>query len=71
MLNIVHSHRVVSFFGGRLLTDEVVEEHAKAQATAAGHNITYLRALRVAGEEYNSSFVYHIDVANKKLVKTK
>jgi hypothetical protein len=68
--DILHAHRVVSVAGGKVITDEDVEKRAKAQAKAAGHDVTVLSGLAVPGDKYDSSSHYRIDVAAKKLVKS-
>ena len=64
----MYHHRVVTFPGRRIVAEQEVETRAKERATAAGHDITGLRALVVDGEKYNSSVPYRVDVAKKALV---
>jgi hypothetical protein len=66
---IVHTHREVTMPGGRTVTDDEVEAHGKELATAAGHDIRALSALRVAAEDYDESSAYRVDVEKKELVK--
>jgi hypothetical protein len=67
--HILHIHRVVSFYGSPSVTEDI-ETAARARAKAAGHDVTTLSALEIAGEQYDGSSLYHVDVARKQLVKT-
>lgn len=68
--DIVHTHRVVSLRGGKVINDEDGEKRAKDRAKTAGHDLTILRTLIVSGEEYDSASHYRVDVSSKKLVRT-
>ena len=68
--HILHTHRVVSAAGSKVITDEDGEKRARAQAEAAGHDVTVLSGLVVPGDKYDSSSHYRVDVAAKQLVKT-
>lgn len=66
---VVHTHQVLTMPGGRIVTDEEVEESAKDRAKRAGHDISGLSALRVAAEDCDCSSQYRVDLATKKLQK--
>jgi len=47
--DIVHTHRVVSLRGGKVIDDEDGEKRARDRAQKAGHDLTILRTLTVSG----------------------
>jgi hypothetical protein len=66
---IVHVHREVTLLGGQIFTDAEIEARARKLAMAQGHDTDALSALRIAGNDYERSAVYRVDVATKELVK--
>jgi hypothetical protein len=68
---IVHTHRVVALSHGREMTEEELEERARACARQMGHNIDGLSALHLSTMDHDNSSAYRVDVANKQLVKKK
>ena len=68
---IVHTHRIVTFPGGRLVPDDELVTRTHQQASAAGRDAAGLSALTVPGDQFDRTAHYRVDVVGKTLVKIK
>jgi hypothetical protein len=66
---VVHTHRVLCMQGGRESTDEEIEANCKDAAKRAGHNVSEVSLMHIAGEHYERNARYRVDMATKKLQK--
>jgi len=66
---ILHTHQVLTFPGGRTVTDDEVEARARARSTHMGKPATALHVLHIAAMEHDGASVYRVDLRAKKLVK--
>jgi hypothetical protein len=66
---IAHTHRVLTFLGGRIVPEQEIEGRAKECAQAPGHDTSRLNTLLIPGEGQDNLSNYRIDVSKKELVK--
>ena len=64
---VIHVHRVLTMPGSRHVADDELEDRAKDCAKRAGHDVSGFSTLRVAGEDYDGSIQYRVDLEKKKL----
>jgi len=64
---IVHRHEAVNFTGARMVSDEELASRACALAAKIGHDVSMLRTLHFAADEYAEGKTYKVDIKTLRL----
>jgi hypothetical protein len=67
--SILHTHRVITFAGGREVTDAEMERRCKALAESLGHASTKLKVLHVPSSKYTKTALYYVNVTTGELTE--
>jgi hypothetical protein len=67
--HIVHTHEVVTFTGGRRVSDEEVKARAFKNATRRGKDTSNLKALHVSPDKIDRRSTYRVDLKSLTLIE--
>jgi hypothetical protein len=65
---IVHTHKVVTYPGGKTVNEKQVEARAMELVAKTGVDTSKLRALQVPPEDYSPTAAYQVDTKSMRLV---
>ena len=67
---VVHTHRVVTYPGGKRVDDKRVESRAREIAASRGHDVSKLHSLHLHAEQIRPGVSMRVDVKTNRLVLT-